>query len=122
MTKTELTVWTFSDKEIGELKPIFEQEFEINLIRDYENDWEWIWNGSQPKNKINISREHNWKTGEFSKPLRIKLTWDISELQRDELLDKIQKVLKSDLHFGTISNRGINLEDYKITKTIKYET
>ena len=55
MTKSELSVWTFSDKEISELKPEFEKEFETNLMRDYENDWEWIWNGSQPENKINIS-------------------------------------------------------------------
>ena len=122
MTKSELSAWTFSNKEINELKPEFEKEFETNLIRDYENDWEWIWNGSQPENKINISREHNWKTGEFSKPLRINITWSISELQRDEIIRKVQKVLKSDLHFGTISNRGINLEDYNISKTIKYET
>ena len=122
MTKSELSAWTFSDKEISELKPEFEKEFQTNLIRDYENDWEWIWNGSQPENKINISREHNWKTGESSKPLRINITWNISELQRDEIISKVQKVLKSDLHFGTISNRGINLEDYKITKTMKYET
>lgn len=122
MIKTELSIWAFSDEEIIELKSKFEREFEINLIRDYENDWEWIWNGNQPENKVNISRLHNWQTGEFSKPLRINITWNICELQKEEIICKVQKVLKSDLHIGTITNRGINLEDYKITKTIKYET
>jgi hypothetical protein len=118
----ELSAWTFSNREITDLKPEFESEFNIKLTRDYENDWEWIWNGNQSINKINVSREHNWKTGKYSKPLRIDIKWNIAEFQREELIEKIQNILKSDLHFGIISNRGINLEDYKIDQTIKYET
>ncbi len=118
----ELSAWTFSNREITDLKPEFESEFNIKLTGDYENDWEWIWNGNQSINKINVSREHNWKTGEYSKPLRIDIKWNIAEFQREELIEKIQNILKSDLHFGIISNRGIKLEDYKIDQTIKYET
>lgn len=118
----EINFWTYSKREISDLKPEFENEFQVKLIRDYENVWEWIWNGNQPNKKINISREHNYKTGEYSKPLRIKISWNNSELQSDEITAKIQRILKSDLFIGTIQNRGINLEDYIVSKTIKYET
>jgi len=122
MILREISMWTYSEKEIRELQPEFEAVFNTKLIRDYENDWEWIWNGEEPKNKINISREHNWSTGEFSKPLRINISWNPIETEQRTIIEKIQSVVKSDLHFGKISNRGINIDDYEATKTIKYET
>lgn len=115
-------MWTFSKEEINDLKPKFEKEFNIKLIHDSENDWEWIWNSEESKNKINISREHNWETGELSKPLRINIIWGSNELNKDQIIRKVQNVLKSDMYFGIISSRGINIEDYKINKIIKYET
>jgi len=118
----EISMWTYSKREILDLKPEFEIAFKTKLIRDYENDWEWIWNGEEPINKINISREHNWKTGEYSKPIRINISWNPNQSDENTIIEKVQNVMKSDLHFGTISNRGINKEDYKVTKTIKYET
>ena len=113
--------WVFINKEILELKSEFEKEFSINLIRDYENDWEWICNDLNKDIEINISRQHNWETGEFLKPLRIHITLKNSELQIEDLIKKTQNVLKSDLFFGDISNRGISLDDYKATRIIKYQ-
>ena len=122
MILIEISMWTYSKEEICDLKPKFEKEFNIKLSHDAENDWEWIWNGVESKNKINISREHNWETGELSKPLRINISWGSSELSKERIIEKVQDILKADMHFGTISNRGINIEDYTINKIIKYET
>lgn len=122
MIFSEISMWTYSKQEISELKPKFEKAFNIKLIHDSENDWEWIWNGSQSANKINISREHNRTTGELSKPLRVNISWESNEIDKERIIRKVQKVLKSNIHFGTIANRGINHEDYKVTKTIEYET
>lgn len=38
-----LTMWTYSNKEISDLELEFEKVFNVNLFRDYENVWEWIW-------------------------------------------------------------------------------
>jgi len=115
-----LSFWTYCEKEISDLKPEFEKAFGINLIRDYENVWEWIWNGHQQENKINISREHNWKTGEYSKPLRIHFQWSSNEIEETEFIQRTQRIVKSDIYFGTFSEDGRCIEE--VFRTIKYET
>lgn len=122
MVFSEISMWTYTKDEIIDLKPKFEKEFDVKLIHDYENDWEWIWNGEESKTKVNISREHNWESGELSKPLRIIISWESSELSEDQIIRKVQNVLSFDMYFGTISGRGINIEDYIVNKIIKHET
>lgn len=116
-----LTMWTYSNKEISDLELEFEKVFNVNLFRDYENVWEWIWNGPATENKINISREHNMSTGIYEKPLRIILNWQSKEINRDETIRKLQAVLKTKIFIGEIRNSGRNNEDYIITETRDYE-
>lgn len=118
---TELKIWTYTNKEISELQPEFEQFFGVKLIRDYENIWEWIWNGSNVNDKINISREHNMKTGEHEKPLRIVLSWKSEMLNKEELTNEIQSILKTTLFIGEIMNSGREKEDYVTKQIIEYE-
>ena len=118
---TDLNIWTYCNKEISELLPKFDQIFGIKLIRDYENIWEWIWNGSNANDKINISREHNMKTGEYDKPLRIVLSWKSEILNQEELIHKIQSILKTPLFIGEIINSGREKEEYVTKQIVDYE-
>ena len=103
---------------------MFEEVLNIELIRDYENVWEWIWN----KNRddlvdFNISREHNWKTGEYDKPLRIIIS-SKSKINDEELTKycmQIIEVVKSDLYKGdySLADREINNYSKKDEITFK---
>lgn len=118
----KITIWTYTKKEISDLKLDFENEFQTNLIRDYENVWEWIWNGNEVEQQINISREHNYEAGEHNKPLRIVLNWNSGKLTKYSMIKKVQSILKTDLYIGEIKKAGRNKEDYQISEIIKYET
>jgi len=121
LKEDKLTIWTFTSKEIGDLKFDFEKIFGEELNRDYENIWEWIWNGPTSENKINISREHNMKYGEYEKPLRIILDWQSKEIYRTEIIGKIQAVLRTKIFIGKITNSGRNKDDYIIKEIKEYE-
>jgi hypothetical protein len=102
----KLTYWTYSNIELDDLiKPISELLNTTELIRDYENVWEWIQGEStELKSKINISREHNWKKGKFDKPLI--LTFEYRGLRKNKIIKKIGQTLvnffERDINFGTI--------------------
>lgn len=43
----QLIMWAYSKRELSEFKLGFEDAFKIQLIRDCENVWEWLWNGDK---------------------------------------------------------------------------
>jgi len=116
-----LTIWAYVEQEISDLKPMFEDVFNVRLTRDYENVWEWIWNGNDSKNQINISREHNMKSGDYNKPLRIKLNWENQKIEKEVIIKQLQTILKTQLLIGEIENIGRENSDYIIQEIIEYE-
>lgn len=89
-----------------------------DLNRDYENVWEWIeGSSSELKSKINISREHDWKKGEYDKPLI--LTFDYRGYNKNKTVEKIGRKLmfffNREVKFGTI----YSLSNGEYDETIK---
>ena len=121
-----LTLWCYLDDEIVDLKSRFEKAFRSDeLMRDYENDWEWIYGFSDLNNcMINISREHNMKNGLKEKPLRIRIETvnDLTDELLNETISAIQTEFKATVYFGTIEGRGTKMNEYLVENEFKYET
>lgn len=121
--KYQYKFWTFSNEEITHLKPKFEKILEVELLRDYENVWEWIWNKNRSDRiDFNISREHNWKTGEFNKPLRIIISSEneIPKYEIEKYCSRIILIVKSDFHKGEFSLSDYKLENYQLIESTSY--
>lgn len=121
-----LIVWCYLDNEISDLKPRFEKAFKSEeLMRDYENDWEWIYGFSELNNsQINISREHNMKHGLRNKPIRIRIETvnDLTEELYNQTVEILQKEFKTTVYRGKIEGRGIKINEYIVEQEYKNET
>ncbi|WP_109853450.1 hypothetical protein [Aquimarina sp. AU58] len=88
--------WIYIKKELTDLQSDFEKIFEVdNLYRDYENVWEWIESSDRKSNLyLNISRPHDWKKGEYDKPIMIEVESNNgTELDESEIAYKIKEQL-----------------------------
>ncbi|MHA7059489.1 hypothetical protein ACWGOQ_0019845 [Aquimarina sp. M1] len=88
--------WIYIKKELTDLQSDFEKIFEVdNLYRDYENVWEWIESTDRKSNLyLNISRPHDWKKGEYNKPIIIEVKSNNgTELDESEIAYKIKEQL-----------------------------
>lgn len=125
LKKYQYKYWTFTKEEISDLQPKFEQNLKIIFSRDYENVWEWIWNQNRNDEiDFNISREHNWESGEYSKPLRIIISSnkEIDEDQLNRFCSIIIDIIRSDLQRGDFSLSDRELNKYKLIEILKYKT
>lgn len=68
--------WTYLPIELSDLTTVFGEIFNVeNLYHDYEDKWEWLEGESlNLKANINIRREHNWESGNYTKPINISVT------------------------------------------------
>ncbi len=97
--------WIYIEKELTEIQSDFEKILGVNnLYSDYENLWEWIESSDRKSNiYLNISRPHNWKKGEYEKPIMIIIQSNNGEeLNEQEIAEKIKKELKCDVFAGEI--------------------
>jgi hypothetical protein len=125
LKKYQYKYWTFTKEEISDLQPKFEQNLKIIFSRDYENVWEWIWNQNRNDEiDFNISREHDWESGEYSKPLRIIISSnkEIDEDQLNRFCSIIIDIIRSDLQRGDFSLSDRELNKYKLIEILKYKT
>ena len=56
-----------------------------DFYRDYENVWEWVESSKGEQMHVNISRPHNWKTGDYDVPVMVHVSGPATRLT-DELL------------------------------------
>ena len=99
------------------------KKLEIELSRDYENVWEWIWNKRRDDRiDFNISREHNGKTGEYYKPLRIIISSkrQLEEYEIEKYQCRIVLLIESDLYKGEFSLSDREINSHVKTATIKF--
>ena len=72
---------------------MFSEIFEITTLhRDYENAWEWLEGVSREGFHVNISRTHDWQTGDHHLPVVISLRWRGRRLAYAEALEWMQKL------------------------------
>lgn len=55
-----------------------------DFYRDYENVWEWVESCKGEHMDVNISRPHNWKTGNYDIPVIVRVSGPAKRLT-DEL-------------------------------------
>jgi len=119
----KLKFWTYSNIELEDLrKPLSKLLNTSELVRDYENVWEWI-QGYCPKfrAKINVSREHDWEKGNFDKPLI--LTFNYTGFNKSKTTNKIGQILaeyfNQDVNFGEIHISSNDKYKQKIERVFK---
>jgi hypothetical protein len=73
-------------KELGDAgKSIMDCFGAAKFYRDYEDTWEWLEGRTAGGLSVNVSRPHNWKTGEYDRPVRIHVK---SRWRREKLFIK----------------------------------
>jgi hypothetical protein len=103
-----MNYWFYLNKELSDISDQLQQIFGINsLQRDYENHWEWLEGKSEDSTTyINVSRPHNWKTGEYNEPIRIRLEMDVKNENELNLIqsfgNKLSTVFKEEVYFGNV--------------------
>jgi hypothetical protein len=55
-----------------------------DFYRDYEDTWEWVESSKGEPMHVNISRPHNWKTGDYDVPVVVHVSGPAARLT-DEL-------------------------------------
>jgi hypothetical protein len=98
----------YIEQELSDLMESFGAVFQVSDFElDAENVWEWIEGKSQSlQAEINITREHTWDKGEYSKPLQIRIKFTVQNQIQDELINtlgkKICKQFNTDVIYGKI--------------------
>lgn len=77
-----------------------------DFYRDYEDTWEWVQGESAERLHVNISRPHNWKTGDYEVPVIVRVRGPASRLT-DELFSayasRLASALRTEVWFGTVT-------------------
>lgn len=76
-----------------------------DFYRDYENTWEWVEGDGLGGLHVNISRPHNWKTGDYEIPVVVRVSGPINKLTRDFLSQSAQRLadcLQTEVWIGNV--------------------
>jgi hypothetical protein len=83
--------------------------------RDYEDTWEWVEGKGQNGLHVNISRPHNWKNGEYTLPVVVRVSGPLSKLT-DEFLSRSAQALADRLRtkvwIGNVVRKSRNDSHY----------
>lgn len=79
-----IAFWT--KRELSELSVELARILDADsLHRDYENEWEWLEGFSRRGFSINVSRTHDWTTGDHDVPVLVDLSRDGARLDLSEM-------------------------------------
>jgi hypothetical protein len=68
-----------------------------DFYRDYEDTWEWVEGDGQGGLHVNVSRPHNWKTGDYDVPVVVRVSGPLDRLT-SEFLSQCGQNLANRLH------------------------
>ena len=86
-----------------------------NFDRDYEDTWEWIEGRNEERVHVNVSRPHNWKTGDYEVPIVINVLFPAAIITEDLFLEKAQCLankLKTNVWIGSVVRKDPNDAKY----------
>ena len=97
----DITYWAYVNKELKELKNVFEEIFEgLILNRDDEDTWEWLAGKSIPLGyEFNISRKHNWGQGLYHSELIVNIK-SKHYINIDEIGSALKNILSTTIYYG----------------------
>jgi hypothetical protein len=115
-----VTYWFFLDKELSRLLADFKNIFDCEFIGDYEDYWEWLEGYNINLDcKINISRPHNWNTGDYLEPIVVTLYIDDIRVADKDFIqfygDLLSGVFNTVVSFGDV----VYIDSYKANFIIK---
>jgi hypothetical protein len=92
--------------------------------RDYEDTWEWVQGGSKDGLLVNISRPHNWKTGEHHIPVVVRVSGPASKLTEEFLSESGQGLanrLQTEVWIGNVlvNPKNGSHYDFEIERTFR---
>jgi hypothetical protein len=118
-----MNYWFYLNRELTDICDQFQEIFGINsLQRDYENHWEWLEGKSADSTiYINVSRPHNWKTGEYDQPIRVRVEVNGGNENDLNLIHdfgyKLSSVLNKEVYFGDVVPLGGNNLEFVVKQT-----
>jgi hypothetical protein len=77
----------------------------IDFHRDYEDTWEWVEGDGSDGLHVNISRPHNWKTGEYDILVVVRVSGPIDRLTSEFLSETGQRLanrLQTEVWIGNV--------------------
>jgi hypothetical protein len=111
--RRDIAFW--SKEELSDLSPRLAEAFGIeSLDRDYENAWEWLEATSSDGLHVNISRTHDWKTGDHHLPVIVRLSrhGDISQEEVERWARTLAEKLDVDVSVGSLTEEDSKSSEY----------
>jgi hypothetical protein len=111
--RSNIAFW--SKEELTDLSPRLAQAFGIeSLARDYENAWEWLEATSPDGLHVNISRTHDWKTGDYHLPVIVRLSRHgyISQEEVERWARTLAEKLDVDVSVGIVTEEDSKSSEY----------
>ena len=113
----------WSQAELVDLAPLLSEVFEVeNFLRDYEDTWEWLEAASKQGFRVNISRTHDQRKGDYHLPVVISLNWGGRPLGYNESVLWITKVadrLNVEISAGTmVDGKSPDGYDFRVDEII----
>ena len=106
----------WSKEELSDLSPRLARIFEVSsLDRDYENAWEWLESTTTDGLHVNISRTHDWETGDHHLPVVVSLRRGGGFLSAEEVerwARKLAESLDVDVSVGSVTEEETKTSEY----------
>jgi hypothetical protein len=115
-----ITYWAYINKELAELKNVFEKTFKgLVLHKDDEDTWEWLEGKTNLlEYEFNISRKHEWGQGLYQTELIISIR-SKHNINIDETGSILRNILSVTIYYGNKIYIGNN--NYQFIVMRKYE-
>jgi len=86
-----------------------------DFYRDYEDTWEWVEGDGQDGLHVNVSRPHNWKTGDYDVPVVVRVSGPLDRLTSEFLSESGQNLanrLQTEVWIGNVVTDDKSLRQY----------
>ena len=114
----QIAFW--SKEELSDLSPRLAAVFGLeSLNRDYENAWEWLQATSVDGLHVNISRTHDWKTGDHHLPVVVSLRRNGAFLPEEEVerwACTLVESLDTDVAVGSVTEEESKSSEYRFRR------
>jgi hypothetical protein len=87
-----------------------------DFYRDYEDTWEWVEGDSSDGLHVNVSRPHNWKSGEYDIPVVVRVSGPIDRVTSEFLSQSGQRLadrLQTEVWIGNVVTEDKSQRLYK---------
>jgi hypothetical protein len=87
-----------------------------DFYRDYEDTWEWVEGDNSDGLHVNVSRPHNWKSGEYDVPIVVRVSGPIDRVTSEFVSQCGQSLadrLQAEVWIGRVVTEDKNQRHYE---------